>query len=247
MPYARRGTSIRTDVDGPDWRSEKARVTKPRLTLFDLDHTLLDGDSDVLWCDFLLAKGLLERAGFAQRNADIEARYKAGTVGAEEFAHFYLSTLAGHTPQHWEPVRREFLAKEIIPRIPTAALQLVQRHRDAQDLLVMTTATSRTIAELTAAHFGIEHLIATEPELVDGCFTGRARGVLNMRAGKVARLHAWLEQRGQQLARFHSTAYSDSINDLPLLEAVDVAVTVNADVRLSAVAAERGWRTIALY
>lgn len=217
-----------------------------RLALFDLDHTLLLGDSDVLWCDFLMDEGVLARDAFAQRSADIEARYKAGTVDAAEFAQFYLSTLAGRTPADWEPLRQRFLHEQVIPRIPRASHALVQQHRRAGDRVVLTTATNRFLTLLTAAHLGIADVIATEPELVDGRFTGRSSGVLNMREGKVVRLHAWLAQQGQRLEQFDSTAFSDSINDLPLLEAADHAVVVNGDAKLSAIAAQRGWRTMVL-
>lgn len=219
-------------------------MTAQRLVLFDLDHTLLSGDSDVLWCDFLMDKGMLERAEFAQRNADMDERYRAGVVGAQEFADFYVGTLAGKSPQQWEELRREFMATQVAPRIPAAALELVKRHRDAGDLAVMTTATNRFITELTALHFGIEHLLATEPEVRDGVFTGRCSGTLNMRAGKVERLHEWLGARSQLLSDFSSIAYSDSINDLPLLEAVNEAVAVDPDMRLAAIAQERGWRVL---
>ena len=221
-------------------------MSKPRLTLFDLDHTLLSGDSDVLWCDFLMDKGLVDRESFAARNADMETRYKAGTVGVQEFAGFYIGTLGGKSPAALEALRREFLATQVVPRIPAAALQLVTRHRQAGDLVVMTTATNRFITELTAAHFGIEHLLATEPEIVDDLFTGRSSGILNMREGKVERLHHWLDARAESLERFHSTAYSDSINDLALLQAVDEAVAVDPDQRLAAIVQERGWRVLRL-
>ncbi len=223
-----------------------AFAPRMNLTLFDLDHTLLAGDSDVLWCNFLIAKGVLDHGIFAQRNADIEARYKAGRVDPAEFANFYISTLAGRTALQWEPLRQEFLAAEIVPRIAPAALELVRRHQDQTDLVVMTTATNRFITELTANYFQIEHLIATELETVGGVYSGRATGTVNMRAGKVARLHQWLEQRGHILGQFNSTAYSDSINDLPLLEAVNRPVAVNADPKLAAVAAARGWQTLML-
>ncbi len=219
-------------------------LSRRRLTLFDLDNTLLSGDSDVLWCEFLMAKGVLERAVFAARNADMEARYRLGTVGMQEFAHFYLGTLAGRTAAECEPLRREFLATEVVPRIPPAAMQLVRQHLDADDLVVMTTATSRFITELTAAHFGIEHLLAIEPEVALGVFSGRSRGTLNMREGKVARLHEWLAARGDNLRGFRSSAYSDSINDLPLLQAVDEPVAVDPDAKLAAIARERGWRVL---
>ena len=220
--------------------------TKPRISFFDLDHTLLTGDSDVLWCAFLIDKGILERAAFERRNAEIEARYKAGNVEPAEFANFYLSTLAGHSPAHWEALRQEFLRTQILPNIPDAARSLVRRHQDAGDLVVLTTATSRYLSELTGAALGFAHVIATEPELRNGVFTGIATGVLNMRAGKVTRLHAWLAARGERLDALESAAYSDSINDLPLLEAEDHPVAVNADAKLAAIAAERGWDSIRL-
>lgn len=218
----------------------------PRLTLFDLDHTLLLGDSDVLWCDFLMDRGELDRGAFAARSADIEARYKAGTVDAAEFAHFYLSTLAGRTPAQWEPLRLQFLHERVVPRIPAASIALVRERQQQGDRVVLTTATNRFLTTPTAEHLGIAEVIATEPELVDGRFSGGTVGVLNMREGKVARLHAWLAAQDLRLDRFDSTAYSDSINDLPLLEAVDHAVVVHADAKLSVIAARRGWPALRL-
>ena len=219
---------------------------RPRLALFDLDHTLLLGDSDVLWCEFLMDQGVLDRAAFESRNRDIEARYKAGSVDPAEFANFYVSTLAGRTPAQWEPLRQQFLRQAVQPRIPPAALALVRSHQQQGDRVVLTTATNRFLTELTAIHLGIGEVIATEPALRDGVFTGATTGVLNMREGKVTRLHAWLAERGLALAGFDSTGYSDSINDLPLLEAVDTPVAVHADVRLAAIAAERGWKSLRL-
>ncbi|MBA2962493.1 MULTISPECIES: HAD-IB family hydrolase [Ramlibacter] len=217
---------------------------KPRLALFDLDHTLLLGDSDVLWCDFLIAEGLLDRAAFAVRNADMESRYQAGTVGVDEFAGFYVSTLAGRSPLEWEPLRRRFLHEQVVPRIPPGALDLVRQERAAGALVVLTTATNRYITELTAAHLGIDHLLATEAQQQDGLFTGGVYGPPNMRAGKVRRLQDWLAQRGSSLAGWHSIAYSDSSNDLPLLEAADEAVAVEPDPQLAAIARQRAWRVI---
>jgi HAD superfamily hydrolase (TIGR01490 family) len=218
----------------------------PRLALFDLDHTLLHGDSDVLWCDFLVAQGVLQRASFAARNADMEARYRAGTVDAAAFATFYLGTLAGRSAADWAPLRRRFIADVVVPRIPRAALALVRGHLEAGDLVVMTTATNRFLTEPTAAHFGIPHLLATEPEVLQGVFTGRATGTLNTREGKVARLQAFLAERALALEGVHSTFYSDSVNDLPLLQAVTEPVAVDADAQLAAIAGQRGWRSLAL-
>ncbi len=142
--------------------------------------------------------------------------------------------------------RQDFLANEIIPLVPFVAQALVQHHLKAGDLVVMTTATNRFITELTAQHLQIERLIATEAELIDGKFTGRTQGTLNMRDGKVARLHAWLAARGSVLADYLSTAYSDSINDLPLLQAVNTPIVVDPDYQLSAWAREHGHLSISL-
>jgi HAD superfamily hydrolase (TIGR01490 family) len=217
------------------------------LTLFDLDHTLLDGDSDVLWCEFLMDRGVLERAEFEPRNQRMEREYKAGTVSPLAFCEFYVSTLAGRPRTLWEPLRRDYLEQVIVPRIGQAARELVARHRDAGDLVVLTTATNRFLTELTAVHLGIAHLIATECELDDNdCFTGRVAGTLNMREGKVTRLHEWLAQRHLDRHDCETTLYSDSINDLPLLEAVRRPVAVNPDLRLATVAADRGWPVLNL-
>ena len=218
-----------------------------KLTIFDLDHTLLSGDSDVLWCDFLMARGVLDRDSFAARNQQMDAQYRAGTVSTRAFCEFYVATLAGRSAAAWQPLRETFLHEVIAPRIPAAAHALVQRHLAEGDLVVMSTATNRYLTELTAAHLHIEHLIATECEVgVDGSFTGAVLGQPNMRDGKVQRLQAWLAARGQTLADFESRFYSDSINDLPLLGAVQHAVTVDPDARLRADALARGWPVIGL-
>jgi HAD superfamily hydrolase (TIGR01490 family) len=218
-----------------------------KLTLFDLDHTLLSGDSDVLWCEFLLERGLLDRASFAPRNQAMERDYKTGSVSTQAFCEFYISTLVGSTLQEWQSLRQHFLDEVIAPRIPPAAHALVQQHQDAGDRVVMSTATNRVITELTAAHLHIKHLIATECEVAaDGHFTGRVQGIANMREGKVQRLHAWLAARGEQLADFDSRFYSDSINDLPLLLAVAQPVVVDPDERLRAQALQRSWPILSL-
>ena len=217
-----------------------------KLVLFDLDNTLLSGDSNVLWCEFLTAQCMVDGDAVRARNADLQARYHNGTVGLQEFTDFYLGLLAGQSPRYWEPIRQKFLAQAIIPRIGRDARELANRHLGAGDLVVMITATNRFITELTAASFGIDNLIATDPQVSDGLFTGGSVGVLNMREGKVVRLHQWLTSRGLSLETLDSIAYSDSINDLPLLKAVNCAVAVDPDPHLHAQARQRGWAVVHL-
>ncbi|HEY5633209.1 MAG TPA: HAD-IB family hydrolase [Burkholderiaceae bacterium] len=227
-------------------RDRATRDAPIRLTVFDLDNTLLDGDSDVLWCEFLLDRGLLERERFVAGNADMERRYAQGTVGVAEFAAFYVSTLAGRTVAEVDALRRAFLRETIAPRIPQPARALVARHQREGDLVVLSTATNRVITELTASELGIAHLIATEVELEHERYSGRPRGVLNMRDGKVERLRGFLAERALELQHCESRFYSDSINDLPLLQAVRSPVVVDPDTALAAVALERGWPTLRL-
>ena len=220
---------------------------KPGLAVFDLDHTLLDGDSDQLWCDFLMDEGLLDRAAFGERNAQMERDYRAGTVSVQAFCEFYIGTLAGRTPAHWQPLRERFLRERVQPRLHAGTAGLLDSHRQRGDVLVLSTATNRYLTELTAQALGFQHVIATECELdADGRFTGRVQGVPNMRDGKVTRLQAWLAAQGQTLADWHSQFYSDSMNDLPLLQQVSEPVVTNGEPRLLAIAAQRGWRTLSL-
>jgi HAD superfamily hydrolase (TIGR01490 family) len=217
------------------------------LTLFDLDHTLLTGDSDALWCEYLMQHGVLDRAEFEPRNAEMVRRYADASVSVEEFCDFYVSTLAGRTPAECSAWCQRFLDEVIAPRISASARGLVETHREKGDRLVLTTATNRVITELTAQHLRIDDLIATEVELVNGHYTGRTRGVLNMRDGKVARLHSWLAAQGMPRDRLDgATLYSDSSNDLPLLGAVGHPVVVDPDARLRAHALTQGWPIVEL-
>lgn len=218
-----------------------------KLALFDLDNTLLTGDTDVLWCDFLIAQGRLDRATFAKANADMETRYHAGTATAQEFCEFYVSLLKGITLADGEILRRTFLDQIIRPRLMRDARALVEQHRAKGHVLVLTTATNRFTTELTARELKIDNLIAIETEIENDMFTGRTLGVLNMREGKVARMKQWLGQRDwPQSLLLEAAFYSDSINDLPLLSLVAEPVAVDPDTKLVAEVAARGWRTINL-
>jgi HAD superfamily hydrolase (TIGR01490 family) len=217
------------------------------IALFDLDHTLLTLDSDEAWVEFLIEEGVLDGGEFERANHDLVARYRAGQATSLEFTYFYMSTLVGRDLATLDAWHARYLERKIRPAISTAARDLVAKHQAADHLTVLTTATGRFIVAPIARELGFEHLIATEPEMRDGRYTGRVSGTPNMREGKVARLEAWLGERDSALDRFReSWFYSDSINDLPLLMRVTHPVVVNADPSLMALARTKGWPQIRL-
>ena len=220
----------------------------PPLALFDLDGTLLAGDTDVLWCEFLIDEGVLDRESFAAKNREVADRYGRGEITPADFAGFYAATLAGRSPAAWSPLRERFVAAAIAPRIGAASFDLVAARRADGDRLVLTTATNRFLTAPVAALLGIADLVATELEVAAGGeFTGRTTGIVNMREGKLARLGRWLDEQGLAASSLSSaTFYSDSINDLPLLAAVGTPVVVDPDARLQTEAARRGWPVISL-
>lgn len=215
------------------------------LALFDLDHTLLTLDSDEAWVEFLLEEGILDRASFERANHDLVTRYRAGEATSVEFTHFYLATLAGRDPELLAAWNAAYFERKIRPAIPASARELLARHRAEEHLMVLTSATGRFIVAPIARELGLENVIVTEPEMKDGRYTGRVAGTPNMREGKVARLEAWLAERGLALERFRqSWFYSDSVNDLPLLLRVTHPVAVNPDPPLAALARMKGWPQI---
>ncbi len=213
------------------------------LAVFDLDHTLLNGDSDYLWGQFLVAHRLVDAEYYARENQRFYDEYKAGTLDIHEFSAFSLKPLTEHPLAHLEALRDRFVAEQIVPVISSQAPALLARHRAAGDELLITTATNRFIVEPIAAHFGVRHLLATEPERDGLRFTGRiARS--NFRDAKVANLKEWLAAHP---VKFDSlSGYSDSQNDLPLLEFVHHPHAVDADPILRATAEARGWPVISL-
>lgn len=214
------------------------------LALFDLDHTLLDGDGDDLWCRFVLRHGLVD-ADLEFRNEQMGADYRAGRVSVEAFSDFYAGLLAGRTPAFWSPWQDRFLAEEIRHRLPDAARALVASHREAGHTLVLTTASNSVIAARTAADLGFTRWIATELAVAGGVFTGQVQGVPNMREGKLQRLKVWMAEHDLPASALDSAwFYSDSINDLPLLRSVGHPVAVNPDAQLHAHAAANDWRVI---
>ena len=212
------------------------------LALFDLDHTLLTVDCDEAWVEFLLEQGAIERATFEAGNQLVAERYRRGVVGLLEFTEFYLSTLVGHPLVRLTAWREAYLRTKIIPAVPAASRALIARHFAAGHLCVLTTAACGFLAAPIAADLGFEHVLATEPEMRDGGFTGKVSGLPNMRENKITRLDAWLAGRALRLDDFRqSWFYSDSRNDIPLLQKVTDPVAVNPDPTLAALAAERRW------
>jgi len=215
------------------------------LAIFDLDNTLLRGDSDHAWGEFLVEQGAVDRERFASENNRYYAAYLAGTLDIYEFLEQHqLRPLAEHDRATLERWRTEFVRTKIAPLITPAARALVEQHRARGDTLLIITATNRFITAPIAEAFGIPHLIATEPEEVNGEFTGKVTGVPSYREGKVERLSEWLNDRHESLD--DSWFYSDSHNDLPLLNLVDHPVAVNADETLADYARTRGWTIIEL-
>ena len=213
------------------------------LALFDLDHTLLLGDSDFLWGQFLCQRGIVDAEGYGRENARFYAEYQAGVLDIAAFCAFSLKPLTEHPIETLHAWRAEFVEEKIVPVIAPAAPALLERHRAQGDTLLITTATNRFITEPIAALLGVSHLLATDPEMKDGRYTGAVAGTPNFQSGKVTRLKAWMAER---LPFSHLTAYSDSRNDLPLLELAHRAVAVDPDVVLKAEAQRRGWRVISL-
>jgi HAD superfamily hydrolase (TIGR01490 family) len=215
------------------------------LALFDLDETLLAGDSDYEWGQFLVERGVLDRATYEARNKEFYDRYRAGTLDLAEFLDFQLTPLSWFTRAQLDAWHAEFMTAKILPMIRPGARALLERHRDNERVII--TATNAFVTGPIAAALGVPHLIATELETVNGRFTGHARGTPCFREGKVARLEQWLAARGRTLADVgESWFYSDSANDLPLLSRVTHPVAVHPDDRLRAHALDANWPILSL-
>ena len=218
-----------------------------KLALFDLDNTLLNGDSDFEWSQFLIRIGILDRELFEVKNQAFYDQYKAGTLDIYEFLDFQLKPLSRHSRKVLDEWHLQFMEESVMPMITQAARDLVQRHLVAGDLCVIITATNSFVTAPIAREFGIEHLIATEPEQSGGEFTGHVADVPCFREGKITRLDSWLDARGWTLESFEdSTFYSDSLNDLPLMCKVKHPVAANPDETLRAYASQHGWNIISL-
>ncbi|WP_282349713.1 HAD family hydrolase [Pseudomonas sp. PS01301] len=215
-----------------------------RLALFDLDNTLLGGDSDHAWGDYLCARGILDADTYKARNDEFYQDYLAGRLDLNEYLNFTLEILAATDVAQLDEWHRDFMRDCIEPIMLPKAAALLQQHRDAGDKLVIITATNRFVTGPIAERLGVETLLATEVEMVDGRYTGRSFDVPCFKEGKVTRLNRWLEENGYDLN--DSYFYSDSMNDLPLLEQVTHPVVVDPDPRLHEEAKRRGWKEISL-
>jgi HAD superfamily hydrolase (TIGR01490 family) len=218
-----------------------------KLALFDLDNTLLAGDSDYEWGQFLIARGVLSRDEYEAQNARFLEQYKAGTLDIHEYLGFALGPLAAHAPEDLARWHGDFMRERVRPMLLPRALELVARHLAAGELCAVVTATNSFVTAPIARELGVPHLVATEPERVAGRFTGRVAGTPCFREGKLQRVDDWLGGLGRRFEDFEdSRFYSDSHNDLPLLERVRRPVAVDPDAQLAAEAARRGWPVISL-
>jgi len=215
-----------------------------KLALFDLDNTLLDGDSDYAWAQFLIEEGVLHAGDYNAKNDYFFERYKDGTLDIHEFLDFQLAPLAKRPRAQLDAWHNEFMRRKIRPMILPKAPQLIAKHADA--LTAIVTATNRFITRPIADELGVRDLIATDIEEMDGVFTGKPRGTPTFREGKIQRVDEWLAAKGRKLADFESWFYSDSLNDLPLLERVTHPIAVDPDATLRAHATKRQWTIISL-
>ena len=215
------------------------------LALFDLDNTLLAGDSDFEWAQFLIEQGVLDREIYEARNQEFYEQYKKGTLDIYEFLDFQLKPLARYPRRQLDEWHRSYMQAKIMPMMRETARALVARH--ATDLCAVVTATNSFVTVPIAREFGIEHLVATEPAQDGGEFTGGVAGLPCFRDGKIVRVEAWLAARGQRIDVFErSFFYSDSLNDLPLLARVSDPVAVDPDATLRAHALAHGWPVMSL-
>ncbi len=215
-----------------------------RLAVFDLDNTLLAGDSDYLWGQWMVTHGIVDAEHYATENARFFREYEAGTLDIHEYAAFSLRPLTEQPLPRMLALRERFVAEQIAPLIAAGTPALLEKHRAQQDRILITTATSRFVTEPIAELLGVSDLIATEPEIVAGRYTGRIAGTPNFQHGKVENLERWLA--AQQPDYAHLSCYSDSRNDIPLLEMGNTAIAVDPDPVLKALAESRNWPVISL-
>lgn len=209
------------------------------LALFDLDNTLLAADSDYLWGCFLVENNLVDKTTYDVANQRFYDEYKQGTLDIFEFLTFSLKPLTKYSREQLAQWHKEFMQKHIISAMTEKGKAQIKHHRDKGDFIVIITATNRFVTQPIAEAFQVDDLIATDPEIIDGQYTGKVAGTPCFQAGKITRLNEWLEDTHHDLE--NSTFYSDSHNDIPLLEIVTTPIAVDPDEQLKTVAQQRNW------
>jgi HAD superfamily hydrolase (TIGR01490 family) len=221
---------------------------RPRLALFDLDHTLLPLDSDYEWGEFTIRIGWNDPVEFARRNAEFYAHYQAGTLNVHDYARFAIDAVRLRGPEASAAAHARFMHEVITPAITPQALDLIGQHQRAGDEVVIVTATNEFVTTPIAKALGVAQLLSVQlARDASGWYTGEIAGIPTMREGKVQRMEQWLAERQLGWDDVDSTFYSDSMNDVPLLEKVNHPVATNPDARLRALAQERGWRILDLF
>ncbi len=214
------------------------------LALFDLDNTLLSGDSDYEWGCFLVRKNLVDQAAYDAANLKFYEQYKQGTLDIYEFSAFSFQPLTQHSMEALQALHHEFMQTVVTPMMGSKAQALVDYHREQGHTLLVITATNSFITRPIANAFGIDILLATEPKIVEGRYTTEIEGTPCFQEGKVERLAQWLQENNASLAG--SYFYSDSYNDIPLMEQVENVIAVDPDEKLAEIAGQRGWQIISL-
>jgi HAD superfamily hydrolase (TIGR01490 family) len=214
------------------------------LAIFDLDGTLLSGDSDYNWGQFLVEEGIVDADTYKTANDKFYQDYLSGGLDIHEYLAFSLAPLTQFNQAQLEDLHNAFMAKKIMPMMQEKALKLVQEHKEKGHFLMIITATNEFVTGPISQYFGMDHLIAPMPEIIEGRYTGKVTGIPSFQEGKVTRLNAWLKESGHTLEG--SYFYSDSHNDLPLLELVSQPIVVDGDDKLSQLAEQRNWQHISL-
>ncbi len=214
------------------------------LTIFDLDNTLLHGDSDYEWGQFLVAQKLVDEKEYEAANKVFYEDYKNGTLDIIKFSEFSFKPLSIRTMEELDQLHKEFMGEVIVPMIATHARALIEKHKKQGDTLLIITATNGFVTRPIAAELGIDNILATEPLVVDGRYTTKVDGTPCFQEGKITRLNQWLKSNNESME--NSTFYSDSINDISLLELVDNPIAVDPDEKLNEIASQRGWEIISL-
>lgn len=216
------------------------------LAIFDLDNTLLGGDSDHAFGDFLINEGLVDPIAHKARNDAFYEQYKLGALDMTAYTEFAIGAVVGMSRAQRDALHARFMASFVEPMMLPAALDLLRSHRDAGDYCLIITATNRYVTEPIAHRLGVDELIATDLEIVDDRYTGKVAGIPNYREGKVRNLERWISEHAGAVSMEGSVFYSDSFNDLPLMEVADRAIAVDPDDTLRNIAQTRGWEIISL-